>query len=166
MSEPGAPATPARGDVPGGRTPTGAPSQRSDAGAVTVPPGRYGPPPHPHARRRLVVGLWALAAVGTAVTLWMGVGMARTPVTWDDIGFRIDGTEQVEVVYDVARRDPSQPVRCTLEALNQRYGQVGVVEVEVPPSTERAVRRADVVRTSEQAVTGIVRYCEVVPADG
>jgi hypothetical protein len=134
--------------------------------ALRPPPGRYGPQRGPRSARRTVLALWTLGVVGTVATVWVGIGMARTPVTWEDIGFRIDGTEQVEVVYEVARPDPGVPVRCTLEALNHRYGQVGVVEVDVPASTDRVVRRSAVVRTSEQAVTGIVKYCVVADPDG
>ena len=42
------------------------------------------------------------------------------------------------------------------------YAQVGLVEVDVPPASAPAVRLSTVVRTSEQAVTGIVDTCEVV----
>lgn len=127
--------------------------------ATGLPVDRYGPPPDPRARRRGVVALWVLGVLGTAVVVWLGLGMADVPVTWSDHGFRVDGAEQVEVVYDVSRPDPSVPVRCTLEALNEQYAQVGVRTVDVPPATERTVRRRDVVRTSELAVTGVVKEC-------
>ena len=65
-------------------------------------------------------------------------------------------------MFEVARIDPSRPVRCTVQALNQQYAQVGLVEVDVPPASATAVRLSTVVRTSEQAVTGIVDTCEVV----
>lgn len=129
-----------------------------------VPAGRYGPAPDPRARRRGVVALWALGLVGTAFVAWIGLRMGSAPVTWSDVGFRVDGDALVEVVYDVSRPDPAVPVRCTLEALNEQYGQVGVVTVEVPPGTDRTVRRSDPVGTSELAVTGIVKECAVSEA--
>jgi hypothetical protein len=129
---------------------------------VRPPAGRYGPEPDARRRRQGVVAMWTLGVLGTVGALWLGLGMARTPVTWEDIGFRIDGTERVEVTYEVTRLDPSRPATCTLEALNQRYGQVGVIDVDIPPSASRTVRLRDTVRTSEQAVTGIVKRCEIV----
>src|SRR5690606_15851816 len=62
-----------------------------------VPVGRYGPAPRRGARRRRVVTLWLLGLAGLAVALWIGMGAARTPVNWQDVGFSIDGAESVEV---------------------------------------------------------------------
>lgn len=124
-----------------------------------VPVDRYGGPPDPRTRRRGVVALWVVGVVGTVAAAWIGYSMAAGPVSWQDVGFRVDGDARVEVVYDVSRPDPSVPVRCTLEALNEQYAQVGVVTVDVPPAADRTVRRSDVVRTSELAVTGIVKGC-------
>lgn len=133
-----------------------------DQTPLRPPPGRYAPVPDERRARAGRAALWALGALGVAGALWIGFGAARTPVTWTDVGFTIDGAEQVEVVFDVARIDPSVPVRCSVQALNQQYAQVGLVEVDVPPATTTAVRLRTVVRTSEQAVTGIVDTCEVV----
>lgn len=130
------------------------------AGHPAVPADRYGRPAGPRSRRRTVVALWALGLVGLAIVVWLGLGMARTPVTWQDVGFRIDD-ESVEVVFDVIRVDPSVPVRCRLEALSVRHAQVGVVTVDVPPGTDLAVRSAATIRISEPAVTGVVDTCWV-----
>ena len=124
-----------------------------------VPVDRYGPPPDPRVRRGGVVLLWVVGVLATIAAAWIGYSMASGPVSWADVGFRVDGAEQVEVMYDVSRPDPAVPVRCTLEALNEQYAQVGVLTVDVPPATQRTVRRSDVVRTSELAVTGIVKDC-------
>lgn len=125
------------------------------------PPGRYGPSPDPGRRRIAVGALWLAGVVGTVGALWLGLGAARTPVTWTDVGFEIDGAEQVVVTFDVARRDASDAVVCTVEALNERYAQVGVVDVEVPAGGEAVRRLQATVRTSEQAVTGLIKTCEV-----
>jgi hypothetical protein len=106
-----------------------------------------------------VLALWALGLATLAVATWFGLGAARTPVTWQDVGFRLDGAGQVEMTYTVARIDPSAPVQCRLQALNEQYGQVGVRTVDVGPSTERSVRLTTTIATSEAAVTGIVDCC-------
>ncbi len=134
-------------------------------GPVTgAPAGRYGRAPRPGARRRRVVALWALAAAGLAVAVWLGLGAARTPVNWQDVGFTLNGSESVEVVFEVSRIDPSVPVECRLQALNHQHAQVGVRTVSLPPSDEPVHRLSAVVDTSEAAVTGLVDRCWVVEA--
>lgn len=128
---------------------------------VRPPSGRYGPEPDGRTRQRTRVVLWVLGIGGAALVLWIGIGAARTPVTWDDVGFTLNGSESVEVVYDVNRIDPAVPVRCRLQALNQQYAEVGALVVDVPASTSRAVRLTTTVATSQGAVTGIVERCWV-----
>ncbi|WP_250447362.1 DUF4307 domain-containing protein [Actinotalea sp. C106] len=122
------------------------------------PAGRYGPERGPASPRRRVVALSALGAVALAGGLWLGIGAARTPVTWSDVGFTL-GDGEVEVVYEVVRLEPQTVVHCTIEALNGSYAQVGVLDVRVPPAEERSVRLASTVQTSEPAVTGVVSEC-------
>lgn len=132
------------------------------AATPTRPPsGRYGPEPDARTHRRGILALWALGLVGVAVVLWLGVGAARTPVTWEDVGFTLDGSTSVEVVFDVHRTDPSVEVSCRLQALNQQYAEVGSLVVDVPASTSRSVRLTTTVATSQSAVTGIVDRCWV-----
>lgn len=129
-----------------------------------VPVGRYGPAPRRGARRRRAMTLWLLGLAGLAMALWIGLGAARTPVNWQDVGFRIDGAESVEVVFEVSRIDPSVPVECRLQALNQQHAQVGVRTVALRASTQTVHRLSAVVATSEEAVTGVVDRCWVVEA--
>lgn len=126
---------------------------------TTPPAGRYGPEPDVAARRRGVVALWVLGAAGLAVAVWLGIGVGSTPVTWQDVGFTLVGSERVEVDFDVIRTDPSVPARCRIQALNEQYAQVGVRTVDVPPGTDRVVRLSSTVATVEAAVTGIVESC-------
>jgi len=65
------------------------------------------------------------------------------------------------VTYDVSRPDPSVGVTCRIEAQSGSHAQVGVVLVDVPGASGRTVRLTTTVRTSEQAVTGIVDECWV-----
>lgn len=124
------------------------------------PAGRYGREATPRARRRGVVALWLLGLVGLGAALWIGLGVAGSPVTWDDVGFSLED-DRVEVVFDVHRTDPSVTVRCRVEALSQQYAQVGVVTVDVAPSQERTRRLTVDVATAEPAVTGVVESCWV-----
>jgi hypothetical protein len=126
---------------------------------VRPPPGRYGPEPDPRARRRRVALLWVLGVSAVLVAGWFGLSAGTAPVTWQDVGFVVDGSKGVEVVFDVSRDDPSVAATCRLQALNQQYAQVGVREVDIPPSPDRTVRLRSTVETSERAVTGLVDDC-------
>lgn len=127
--------------------------------SVAPPAGRYGPPPRPVGRRAATAAAVAVVAVAVAVAAWFAASSSRTGVTWQDVGFTLgDGT--VEVVYDVVRRDPSVPVECRLEALNQAHAQVGALTVQIPPGTDQVERWRSTVAVAEPAVTGIVDVCE------
>ena len=131
----------------------------SPSAPAAPPAGRYGPPRDARSRRRGVVAVVVLALAGSALAVWLGLEAARTPVTWQDVGFEIQGTDAVEVVYDVSRADPSQPARCRLQALNERFAQVGVRTVDLSPSSDRTERHRTTVAISEAAVTGVVEDC-------
>jgi hypothetical protein len=107
------------------------------------------------------VALWAVGFAGLAVAVWLGLGAAMTPVTWQDVGFTVSGDDAVEVTFDLTRPDAVVPVRCRVQALNEQYGQVGLLVVDVPPGEERTERLRVTVATSERAVTGLVDSCRV-----
>jgi len=111
----------------------------------------------PTARRWGLVALVAAGAVALAVALWVAVVFARVPVRWDDVGYRI-GTDEVEVTFDVVMA-PGTRASCRVQALDQSYGQVGVVDVEVGPSELRATRHVVTVPIVQEAVTGHVDTC-------
>lgn len=125
------------------------------------PPGRYGPARPTRSGRLLVPALVLLGAAGVAAAIWLGLNVGTVPVDWHDVGFRVDGDESIEVTFDVTRSDPTRPATCVVEALNTSHAQVGVVTVEVAPSTATRVRLTTPVRTSELAVSGTVRSCRM-----
>ncbi|WP_372595582.1 DUF4307 domain-containing protein [Actinotalea sp.] len=127
--------------------------------APRVPAGRYGPEPDVHARRRRVVALWVTGALGLGVVVWLGLGVASSPVSWKDVGFTVSGSEQVEIAFDVIRSDPAAPVQCRVQALNENYAQVGVRTVDVLPGDRQAQRERAVIATSELATTAVVDRC-------
>jgi hypothetical protein len=127
------------------------------SGAVR-PADRYGDIRSP-ARRRLALlagALLLLAGLGWVV--WAGLGVAQRDVRWNDVGYSVVDDTTVEVTFSVVK-DPGATVTCTVQALNGRYAQVGLAEVEVGPAEQRAVRRTVTVRTAERAVTGVVDTC-------
>jgi hypothetical protein len=102
-----------------------------------------------------------LGVAGVALVVWLALRLASAPVTWSQVGFTIDGSTAVEVVYDVTRPDPAVAVECRVEALNAAHAQVGVVVDDVPGGEAATIRRTTTVQTSERAVTGVVERCWV-----
>ncbi len=118
---------------------------------------RYGPPPSPR-RRRQWAAIALIAAAGTALVVWIGLGQARDSTYWANIGFDLKSNTEVSVTYRVGK-DPQATITCELRALNRTKAVVGLARIRVGPSSERVTQRTDSVRTSSQAVTGIVESC-------
>jgi hypothetical protein len=119
---------------------------------------RCGAPTRP-ARRRLLVTLVAvLGVLGLAVATWIGIGLAREPVQWTDVGYHVQGSDQVDVTFDVFMA-PGARAQCTLHALNSQFAEVGVRTVMIEPATTRGQRLTESVATAERTVTGVVNTC-------
>jgi hypothetical protein len=126
----------------------------------THPPlGRYGTPPSPTRRRAARIAIGALAAVGLALVVWIGLGAAGTAVRWNEVGYRIDGSTAVEITFDVIQ-EPGAVAVCRVQALSSSHAEVGVQQVTVGPATERTTRVTTTVPTAEEAVTAVVHGCE------
>ena len=119
---------------------------------------RYGAPAGPVKRRLLVTLVAVLGAVGLAVATWIGIGVARDPVQWTDVGYRVLGSDRVDVTFDVFMA-PGTTARCTVHALNSQFAEVGVRTIMIEPATTRGQRRTESVATAERAVTGVVDSC-------
>ncbi|VTR77630.1 DUF4307 domain-containing protein [Cellulomonas hominis] len=137
-----------------------APSTSAGPGHPGPPAGRYGPATTPGRRRAARVGLVVLAVLGVAVAVWIGIGQARTPVRWDEVGFRVDGPTQTEMTFDVTK-DPEATVTCRVQALSDRYAEVGVQDVTVGPAGTGTQRVTTTIPTAEEAVSAVVEHCEV-----
>ena len=104
----------------------------ADAAATPAPPeGRYGRTPTERGRRATRAAVVVLAVLGLAVVVWLGVGQARTPVRWDEVGFRVDGPTATELTFDVTK-DPDATAVCRVRALSERYAYRQGPPLEVP----------------------------------
>jgi len=105
---------------------------------------------------------WALGIVGVALAsglaTWLALANSVGRVTWTDTEYRVVDDRSVRVGFDV-HRPAGQAVTCRVEALDRSFGVVGVLEVDVPASTQRSVHEQVVVRTAARAVTGTVKSC-------
>lgn len=124
-----------------------------------LPSGRYGRPSTPGRRRAARIAVIALAVVGVAVVVWIGLVQAGKPVRWDEVGFRVDGPTQTELTFDVTK-DPDETVTCRVQALSARFAEVGVQTVEVGPAGTRTQRVTATIPTAEEAVSAVVVTCD------
>jgi hypothetical protein len=116
---------------------------------------------HPSRRAVIIAAVVAALLVVGAVVLQTMSSLTRTSVTYEDLGFTVQDPGRVSVRFNLIT-DPGTTVRCTLTALNQTFTEVGFKEVVIGPvSAARTAHEADVT-TTEPAVTGSVKSCEVV----
>jgi hypothetical protein len=107
---------------------------------------------------------WVVATIGIlsgcAVAVWFGLASTVGKPSWTDLGYRVIDNAAVDVTYLVSR-PIGRDVTCTIRALDQGFGTVGLVEVHIPGSDQASVQRTTRVRTTTRAVTGVVRSCSV-----
>ena len=123
---------------------------------------RYGAPTPAHRRRRrLWLTAGSLGVLGIAVLVWISIEFFAPEATSEQIGFDVIDETHVQVIVDVSK-PLDRTATCTLEALNQGYGQVGIVDVTVGPQDQRTTRLTVDITTAELATTGVVRECTLV----
>jgi hypothetical protein len=109
----------------------------------------------------VVAAVVAVLVVVAAVVWQTTTAMNRTTLHTEDLGFTVQDATHVTVRFNLVT-DPGATVRCTLTALNSTFTEVGFKEVVIGPvRAARTAHEADVT-TTEPAVTGSVKSCEVV----
>ncbi len=119
---------------------------------------RYGQKPALEAKR---LRPWAIAGVAVMTITAMWFGFANySPVSHQDVGFRVISQWQTEVDFELTKPKDSTVI-CTIEALNNSYLAVGYLQVELGPSDFVTNRHTVSVNTTEMAVTGLVDECRL-----
>jgi len=121
---------------------------------------RYGRTPERRRRTRLIaviVGAGVVLAVGAWV-LWVGLLGPSASLGSRDLGYVLDGDSRIEVRYEVTM-DAGDTASCALQALNTDFGIVGWKVVEITASEKGTRQFRETLRTSEQAVTGLIYRC-------
>jgi len=131
------------------------------APAPRPPAGRYGPEPTDGTRRLQRLALAVVVAGAMLLLAWIGSGVLRDPVQWQDVGYRVDGPTSTDVTFDVTT-PVGEGATCRVQALAASYAQVGVRDVDVPPADTRTRRVSVTIPTVELAVTAVVQGCEPV----
>ena len=115
------------------------------------------PRPAPGTGKWWAVGI-AGCTIGSALAIWLGLASTVGQVTWVDTGYSNVTDRTVTVDFDV-HREPGQAVRCSVKAMDRAFAVVGVVTVDVPASSQRAIHQQVTVRTTSRPVTGVVDRC-------
>jgi Domain of unknown function (DUF4307) len=130
----------------------GAPAATLDA--------RYGRSPRSPSRRRLLLAIVAVVSVAVFIgwIIWAGLLGSGVQLEARDTGHVIVSDSLVQVRFDLSV-DPGAKVGCAIEGLNESFTVVGWKVVDVPASEQRTRSLSESVRTSEQAVTGLIYRC-------
>ncbi len=126
-------------------------------------PDRYG---RGKASRRDRILAWSAGGVAVVIAvvvlLWISIDRLSESITAQEVGFEVAEDEaSVDVIFDLTMPRGREAV-CTLEALDARYGQVGLLDEQVGPYPDRVNRVTITVTTSAPPVTGLVRSCHLV----
>ncbi|MFC6714965.1 DUF4307 domain-containing protein [Branchiibius cervicis] len=115
------------------------------------------PKPAPGTGKWWVVGTIGIT-LGVLAAIWFGLS-ATKGLAWSDAGHNVVSDARVDVIFDVTNQG-GRPVRCTLEALDNNHGQVGVLQVDLPASDLTTTRYTRSVATVSRAVAATVDSCE------
>jgi hypothetical protein len=121
---------------------------------------RYGRTPQSRWSRTLGVAITAGALVVAAIGWFVWSGPLSTPAELEvrDTGHVILSERETEVRWQITLT-PGTPAKCAVQALDSAFGIVGWLVVDLPASPERTRDFSQVVRTTEQAVTGLIYRC-------
>jgi hypothetical protein len=122
----------------------------------TPPAGRYGPAAPSRTARRAWIAVGAVVVVG--VLALVTHGLLANPVSWNDYGYKVVDAGHIRITFDVTK-PKGATATCTVQALSDSFGQVGVQTVTIPPGADSTVRMTVEVATAEPAVTGTVQTC-------
>ena len=113
-------------------------------------------------KAKLSKGRWLwISIVGIALMI-IGALIATianyNPVQSQDLGFSVKDSTQVVVDFEVTKPLDAVAV-CSLEALNEQFGQVGYKTIEIGPQETAKVRLSVSINTTELATTALVDEC-------
>ena len=136
--------------------------QADDAGQADLLASRYGTTPRSRTRQRLLAytGAAGVTVVLIAWLAWAGLAQPTAQFETRDLGYELVSEREVVVKFELSA-PPGTELACAVQALNASYGIVGWQVLEIPASDERTRVFNQPVRTSEQAVTGLLYECWV-----
>ena len=121
---------------------------------------RYGRSPKTRRNNRLIVVTVAIGfvAVFTAWLVWGGLLEAPAQFEAKDTGYEIIEDSAVTVHWNFNVPENTD-ARCAVQALNSTFAIVGWKIVDVPASDQRNRALSETIRTTEEAVSGLIYRC-------
>jgi Domain of unknown function (DUF4307) len=121
---------------------------------------RYGRTPNKKRRDRviLVAAAVVFVVIFTAWVVWAGFDNGQGNLDSQDIGHRLVDDSTVSIVWQVSV-PAGTAVTCALQAQNEAHAIVGWKIVSLDPSTTFTTQYTETIRTSQQAVTGLIYRC-------
>jgi hypothetical protein len=121
---------------------------------------RYGRTPE---RRRRDRAIGIAAAVGVVLVMlawviWGGLADDRGTIDTQDTGSTRIDEHRIQIDFSVTV-EPGTPVRCAVNAFDRIHATVGWVELDVGPSDRWTTAHSVEVRTSDEAMGGLVYRC-------
>jgi len=109
---------------------------------------------------------WPLITVGVVFglllgtwTLWTAVWHANPPVSAQVLSFQVVSDSEVQVVLHVDRPDPSIAGVCTVITQAENYQQVGELDAQIEPGSDRLTDMTVTVRTIARATSASLQGC-------
>jgi hypothetical protein len=107
---------------------------------------------------------------GIGFLAWVTTSNSLSGVTFKDVGYSTTDATLAEVDFQVTR-EPSNPVKCAVKALDSKFAVVGWKVVDIPPTAAdgtadggRTVAQRVTVRTESESVSGLVDSCWIPDA--
>ena len=98
----------------------------------------------------LLLGTW---------TLWTAVWHANPAVSAQVLSFDVVSDSEVLLVLHVDRPDPSVAGACTVIAQSENYQQVGELDAQIEPGTDRLTDINVTIRTISRATSASLQGC-------
>ena len=113
----------------------------------------------------------AALAVGIGFLAWVTTSNSLSGVTYKDVGYSTTDATLAEVDFQVTR-EPGNPVKCAVKALDSKFAVVGWKVVDIPPTAAdgtpdggRTVAQRVTLRTESASVSGVVDSCWIPGAE-
>lgn len=115
-------------------------------------------------RAKLSKTRWIWISVVGIALMMVGVLFASianyNPVQSQDVGFSVKYPTQVVLDFELTKPQDTTAV-CSVEALNEQFGQVGYKIIEIGPQETAKVRLSVSINTTELATTALVDECRL-----
>ncbi|MFT4189392.1 MAG: DUF4307 domain-containing protein [Aeromicrobium sp.] len=105
---------------------------------------------------------WVVAGAGIALgTAWAAwIALQPQPLKTDVYGFEVVSDERIDLTLEIIADEPAEVV-CDVYAQAEDHSIVGEKTVTIPASEQEIVHHDLSLTTTQRAVTGVIRSCDL-----